>query len=777
MKKLLIAFAAGSIAAASCSHRPENVADFNNVVPLPREITASDGGDFRLSGSTVIAYPEGDSALASNARLLAGYLDKLTGFSPDTKGLEDGGTELRDAIVLQASLNDSNPEAYSLSVTADRVLIDGATPRGNFYGIQTLRKSIPSAGEQTVVFPSVDIYDYPRFPYRGAHFDVARHFFPLDSVKAFIDMIALHNINTFHWHLSDDQGWRIEIEKYPLLTEVGSVRKGTCIGRDFESSDSIPYGGFYTKEEARELVRYAAERHITVIPEIDLPGHMLAALTAYPSLGCTGGPYDLWQRWGVSEDLLCAGNDSTYTFIADVLGEIMDVFPSEYVHVGGDECPKVRWEACPKCQAAIKRLGIKADSHASAEEKLQSHVMTFAGKVLAGRGRKMIGWDEMLDGGLPAGAAVMSWRGVEGGVAAARAGHDAVMTPVSHCYFDYYQAIDRTNEPLAIGGYVPLEKVYGFEPVAACLNSDEAKHIKGVQANLWTEYIRTFSHVLYMELPRLAALSEVQWCDPQARDYAGFMRRLLQLVHQYDAWGYNYAHHIFDVQASLKPIPERHCFEVSFATVDDAPVHYTLDGTVPTEESPRYTTPVEITGTSVIKAVAVRPSFKSNVFEDSVVFHKAVACDVALANAPHSSYAAKGGGTLTDGKFGPETFNTGAWLGFNGADLVATIDLVDAVEVSSVAVNALVDTPNWIFDATDMEVETSVDGRQFVKAASATFPVAEKELCLISPHRLDFPAVKARYVRVTMGCLRKIPGWHGGAGHPGFLFVDEVVVE
>ena len=407
MKKLLIAFAAGSIAAASCSHRSENVADFNNVVPLPREITASDGGDFRLSGSTVIAYPEGDSALASNARLLAGYLDKLTGFSPDTKGLEDGGTELRDAIVLQASLNDSNPEAYSLSVTADRVLIDGATPRGNFYGIQTLRKSIPSAGEQTVVFPSVDIYDYPRFPYRGAHFDVARHFFPLDSVKAFIDMIALHNINTFHWHLSDDQGWRIEIEKYPLLTEVGSVRKGTCIGRDFESSDSIPYGGFYTKEEARELVRYAAERHITVIPEIDLPGHMLAALTAYPSLGCTGGPYDLWQRWGVSEDLLCAGNDSTYTFIADVLGEIMDVFPSEYVHVGGDECPKVRWEACPKCQAAIKRLGIKADSHASAEEKLQSHVMTFAGKVLAGRGRRMIGWDEMLDGGLPAGAAVM----------------------------------------------------------------------------------------------------------------------------------------------------------------------------------------------------------------------------------------------------------------------------------------------------------------------------------------------------------------------------------
>ncbi len=743
-----------------------------HLIPVPSRITSTDKGKYNFDSTEKIYIS--DCSLQNEAHELQKILRQRTGYPSEISLTHK---KQHKNIVLQIDTTLSHPEAYRLIITPQAICISGKKAAGIFYGIQTLRKSIPSAGEQTVVFPSVDIYDYPRFPYRGAHFDVARHFFPLDSVKAFIDMIALHNINTFHWHLSDDQGWRIEIEKYPLLTEVGSVRKGTCIGRDFESSDSIPYGGFYTKEEARELVRYAAERHITVIPEIDLPGHMLAALTAYPSLGCTGGPYDLWQRWGVSEDLLCAGNDSTYTFIADVLGEIMDVFPSEYVHVGGDECPKVRWEACPKCQAAIKRLGIKADSHASAEEKLQSHVMTFAGKVLAGRGRRMIGWDEMLDGGLPAGAAVMSWRGVEGGVAAARAGHDAVMTPVSHCYFDYYQAIDRTNEPLAIGGYVPLEKVYGFEPVAACLNSDEAKHIKGVQANLWTEYIRTFSHVLYMELPRLAALSEVQWCDPQARDYAGFTRRLLQLVHQYDAWGYNYAHHIFDVQASLKPIPERHCFEVSFATVDDAPVHYTLDGTVPTEESPRYTTPVEITGTSVIKAVAVRPSVKSNVFEDSVVFHKAVACDVALANAPHSSYAAKGGGTLTDGKFGPETFNTGAWLGFNGADLVATIDLVDAVEVSSVAVNALVDTPNWIFDATDMEVETSVDGRQFVKAASATFPVAEKELCLISPHRLDFPAVKARYVRVTMGCLRKIPGWHGGAGHPGFLFVDEVVVE
>lgn len=776
MKKLLIALAAGSIAAASCSHLPESIADYN-VIPLPREITAGNGEGFRLEPSTVIAYPEGDSALASNAAIFAGYLDKLTGSQLEVRGMTGDASSLRNAIVLEAALPDSNPEAYSISVSPDRIIIDGATARGNFYGIQTIRKAIPEAQRQTVLFPPVEIRDYPRFPYRGAHLDVARHFFPVDSVKAFIDMIALHNINTFHWHLSDDQGWRIEIKRYPLLTEIGSVRKGTCIGHDFESSDSIPYGGFFTAQEARDIVRYAAERHITVIPEIDLPGHMLAALTAYPELGCTGGPYDLWQRWGVSEDLLCAGNDSTYAFIAGVLNEIMDIFPSEYVHVGGDECPKMRWENCEKCQAAIKRLGLKSDSHSSAEEKLQSHVMTFAGKVLAKRGRRMLGWDEMLDGGLPEGAAVMSWRGVEGGIAAARAGHDVVMTPVSHCYFDYYQAMDRTGEPEAIGGYIPLEKVYAFEPVPDGFTPEEAAHVKGVQANLWTEYIPTMGQVFYMELPRLAALSEVQWRDVTDKDFSDFTRRLPQMMKQYDAWGYDYARHIFDVQASLLPDAANHSIKAKFSTVDDAPVYYTLDGSEPSENSIRYTSPVDITSTATIKAVAVRPSGPSKIFEDSVSFNKATACEVTLKNVPHSNYAGKGGATLTDGRFGPMAFNTGAWLGFHGLPLVATVDLGKIMPVESVSVNALVDTPNWIFDATDMTVETSADGQQFMEAASETYAAAAKDARLISSHRLTFPVVDARYVRVTMGTVHHIPAWHGGAGNPGFLFVDEIVVE
>lgn len=776
MKKLLIALAAGSIAAASCSHVPEVVADYN-VVPLPREISKGEGDGFRLSGSTVIAYPDGDSALASNAALFAGYVDKLTGRCPEIEAYDGDAQVLRDAIVLNAALADTNPEAYRISVCPERIIIDGATPRGNFYGIQTLRKSIPGAGRQTVLFPAAEIHDYPRFPYRGAHIDVARHFFSVDSVKAFIDMIALHNINTFHWHLSDDQGWRIEIGGYPRLTEIGSVRKGTCIGHDFESSDSIPYGGFYTADEAREIVRYATERHITVIPEIDLPGHMLAALTAYPELGCTGGPYELWQRWGVSDDLLCAGNDSTYAFIAGVLDGIMDIFPSEYVHVGGDECPKVRWENCARCQAAIRRLGLKSDAHSSAEEKLQSHVMTFAGEVLARRGRRMLGWDEMLDGGLPAGAAVMSWRGVEGGITAARAGHDVVMTPVSHCYFDYYQAADRSGEPEAIGGYIPLEKVYSFEPVPDAFSPAEAAHVKGVQANLWTEYIPTMGQVFYMELPRLAALSEVQWCARGERDFGGFARRLPQLMRQYDAWGYTYARHLFDVQASLRSDAGRHCIVAEFATVDGAPVHYTLDGSDPTEESLLYTAPVEISSTAVIKAAAVRPSGVGKVFTDSVSFNKATACGVELAFEPHSSYAAQGGATLTDGRFGPQTFNAGGWLGFHGVDCVATIDLGELTDVASVAANALVETGSWIFDATGMKVETSADGVRFVEAASASFPPLRSDMRMISPHRLDFPSVEARYVRVTMGAVRMLPTWHSGAGSPGFLFVDEIVVE
>ncbi len=534
------------LAVTSCSSRPEVVAEYN-IVPLPVEVTLQQGEGFKLSDKTVICYTAGDSALQKNAELLAEYLKTLTG---NTLKITDQ-TKDNNAIVLFADLKSDNSEAYQLTVNDKLITINGASAAGNYYGINTLRKSIIEAGDNDVLFPAVEISDEPRFAYRGTHLDVSRHFFPADSVKNYIDMMALHNVNTFHWHLTDDQGWRVEIKSRPELTAKGSVRPGTMVGTNFNVTDSIPHGGFYTQEELRDIVQYAADRHINVIPEIDLPGHMLAALKAYPELGCTGGPYELWQIWGVSDDVLCAGNDSTLTFIDDVLNEVMDIFPYEYIHIGGDECPKVRWKDCPKCQAKIKELGIKSDSHSTAEQKLQTYVMNHAAKTLADRNRKAIGWDEVLEGGTPQGTVIMSWRGLQGAIAAAESGHDAIMTPAHYCYFDYLQAPDSISDeqPLPYRTYLPIDTVYAFNPVPATLTPEQAKHILGAQANVWTEYMPTYSYVQYKTLPRLAAMSEVQWTDPSKKDFNNFKRRLNQLKNQYDAEGYNYAKFTFEEEA------------------------------------------------------------------------------------------------------------------------------------------------------------------------------------------------------------------------------------
>lgn len=533
---------AAGIALAGCNNRPEVAAEYN-IVPLPAEVTLQQGDGFKLSSKTVICYTAGDTALQKNAELLAGYLKTLTG--SDLR-ITDSPKD-NNAIVLLGGLKSDNPEAYTLTVTDKLITIDGASAAGNFYGINTLRKSIVAAGDNDVLFPAVEISDAPRFAYRGTHLDVSRHFFPADSVKRYIDMIALHNVNTFHWHLTDDQGWRMEIKSRPELTEKGAVRPGTMVGTDYNHTDSVPYGGFYTQEEIRDIIQYAADRHINIIPEIDLPGHMIAALKAYPELGCTGGPYEVWQVWGVSHDLLCAGNDSTLALIDDVLNEVIDVFPYEYVHVGGDECPKDRWKECAKCQAKIKELGLKSDAHSTAEQKLQTYVMNHAAQTLAARNRKAIGWDEVLEGGIPEGTVIMSWRGLQGAIDAAAAGHDAIMTPTKYCYFDYLQAPDSITDEqkLPYRTYLPIDTVYAFNPVPDSLTPEQAQHILGTQANVWTEYMATFPYVQYKVLPRLAALSEVQWTEPSKKDFADFKRRLAQLRNQYDAEGYNYAAFVF----------------------------------------------------------------------------------------------------------------------------------------------------------------------------------------------------------------------------------------
>lgn len=744
------------------------------VVPLPQEITEKQAQSFTLSGDVKIVYPEGNEAMRKNAEFLADYIREATG-----KCLAvEAGTAGRNKIALQLGLQSSNPEAYRLEVDGEGVVIDAPTEAGVFYGIQTLRKSLPLVKGANVVLPAVEINDFPRFAYRGAHFDVSRHFFPIDSVKKFVDMLALHNINRLHWHISDDQGWRIEIKKYPELTTKGAQRKETVIGRNSGKYDGKPYGGFYTQEEARELVAYAKDRHITVIPEIDLPGHMQAALTAYPELGCTGGPYDVWTLWGVSEDVLCAGSDKTLDFIDGVLAEIIEMFPSEYIHIGGDECPKVRWEKCPKCQARIKALKLKKDARHTAEEKLQSFIISHAEKFLNDHGRQIIGWDEILEGGLAPNATVMSWRGTAGGIEAAKLKHDVIMTPNTYMYFDYYQSKDVEHEPLAIGGYVPLEKVYSFEPFAPSLTPEEQKYIIGVQANLWTEYMPEYKQVEYMELPRLSALAEVQWTMPEKKNYDDFIARIPSMLNIYQMKGYNFARHLYDVKVEILPDYDAGALKVELSTVGDADIYYTLDGSEPTTASSKYTGAFDVKGNADFKAVAVRPSGNSRVASEKIEFTKSTTKPITMLQPINKAYQFNGAGVLVDGLKGNGNYKTGRWIAFYKNDMEAVIDLGEPAEITKVSVNTCVEKGDWVFDARGMTVQVSEDGKNYTKVASEEYPAMKADdRNGVYTHTLTFDPVKARFVKVLALSEAKIPAWHGGKGNPGFLFVDEISVD
>lgn len=408
-------------------------------------------------------------------------------------------------------------EGYEMTIGTDGVLVRAPEPAGAFYAAKTLEQLLWHQRE----LPAMHIVDRPRFAWRGMMLDCCRHFFPIAFVKRFIDWLALHKFNRFHWHLTEDQGWRIEIKKYPRLTQVGAVRKQSMVGRYSDNRfDGKPYGGYYTQDEIRDVVAYAKARFITVMPEIEMPGHALASLAAHPENSCTGGPFEVGVKWGVYEDIYCAGQERTFEFLQDVLTEVLDLFPSEYVHIGGDEAPKTRWKACAKCQRRIKAEGL-ADEH-----ELQSYFVGRIGKWLAERGRRLVGWDEILEGGLPAGATVMSWRGENGGIAAARAGHDVIMAPTTYTYFDYYQSKNTDSEPIAIGGFLPLQTVYGYDPIPAVLTPEQAPRVLGAQAQIWTEYIPTTSQVEYMAFPRMCALSEVLWTPVERKSYEGFLQRL-----------------------------------------------------------------------------------------------------------------------------------------------------------------------------------------------------------------------------------------------------------
>ena len=533
------------------------------VVPLPQSIQMQKGEPFLLSNDQVqILAPE---TLMGEAAFLQAYLKDVTG---QTFSIVSKREKRKTYIELTISPNITESEGYVLTINKKGVTIAGGSAAGVFYGIQTLRKSLASidkAAATSSIFhlPSSIITDAPRFSWRGMHLDCSRHFWSVDFVKKFIDLLALHNMNVFHWHLTDDQGWRIEIKKWPKLTEVGSQRSGTIIGTNSDLDDGIPYGGYYAQAELREVVAYAAARHITIVPEIDMPGHMLAALAAYPELGCTGGPYQVGHYWGVYKDVLCVGNPRVYEFVQDVLTEVMDIFPSKVIHIGGDETPSEKWQYCKKCnEIYIKKTlegrvagQVEGDSDGPRtmpeypyEEMVRSVLQPyFTNKVfniLASKGRRALGWDEILDGA-PQDAMIMSWRGTAPGAKAAETGHDVVMTPTTHCYFDYQQVEDTQFEPSRCGGFIPIERVYSLDPAPDSLSVEARSHILGTQANLWAEYMTNEQMVEYQALPRMSALAEVQWTQPERKDYKAFLQRLTRFTSLFECYHYTYAKHLW----------------------------------------------------------------------------------------------------------------------------------------------------------------------------------------------------------------------------------------
>ncbi len=546
MKKL--AFAVCLLLAVGCN---SNQVSELQIVPAPKSVKMA-GGALSLKGISICCDQAMDPASVEAVKQFADRLS-LVGGRECTVGEGRGLNFVQDAAVA--------PEGYEIRVRRSGAEVRASDFNGFIYAIQTLKQMLGAAvygtepdPDAVLAIPCCEIEDAPRFGYRGLMLDCCRHFFSVDEVKKVLDAMAVFKLNRFHWHLSEDQGWRIQIDKYPRLTEVGAWRDGTMVGGDWKSNDGIRYGGFYTKDQIRDIIAYAAERGITIVPEIDLPGHMQAALASYPELGCKGSkpqPYKVWTIWGVSKQVLNVGNEKTMRFLEDVLGEVADLFPGEYIHIGGDECPRDEWKTDPVCQAKIRELGLKDADGVSAESRLQNYVTARMQNFLAGKGKKIIGWDEILEGELAEGATVMSWRGTKGGIKAAGMGYDVVMTPTTYCYLDYIQSTDMDHEPFSIThqwetpetvgkSAVTLEKLYGYEPLAE-IPEEAQKHILGVQCNLWTEYIATPEHLEYMLFPRVLALSELQWCDPDRKDFDRFKASLAaNALPILDALGVNY---------------------------------------------------------------------------------------------------------------------------------------------------------------------------------------------------------------------------------------------
>ncbi|MDE6215661.1 family 20 glycosylhydrolase, partial [Bacteroides sp.] len=742
-----------------------------SVIPLPQEVVETpSAAPFVINSSTTICYEEGNEKLASTARLLADYIREVTG--TEVKTATKAG---KNSIVLRTDPSIGHKEGYELNVTADAVTLTGATEAGVFYGCQTIHKALPITGGKALAsLPAGEVKDFPQYNYRGFMIDVGRHFFSKEYLKKLIDVMALHNINYFHWHLTEDQGWRIEIKKYPKLTEIGSYRKATMIAWGSDEDDGTPVSGYYTQEDAKEIVAYAAERFITVIPEIDMPGHMLAALASYPELGCTGGPYETAIRFGVFKEVLCGGNPKTLQFAKDVVNELMDIFPdAPYIHIGGDECPKAEWEKCPKCQAKIKELGLRDTKEHSKENQLQVYFMSEVQKEIAKRGKKMLAWDEILEGNPnPETTTVMAWTSAGASVKAARLGHHTIVCPISHLYFSN-PGYNRLK------GISSVERVYTFEPQSEKLTLEEKKNIIGVQGCIWTEWTKDSLKMEWQMMPRIAALSELQWGNPAKKDLGGFLKRLR---HQLDLYGVHSCHYkedIEDVTISVSPKGQDGAAVVELSTFDNAPVYYTLDGSEPTDQSQLYTEPFTINQTATIKARAIRNGRASNIAEETLTYNLATMRPITLQCEPDERYTYQGADLLVNGLEGNDNYRSGRYIGIYGQDFDATVDLQEAKEISSVSLGTYLVPGDYIFGLSGLEIYGSNDGSTYNKIASKTIPVLEKgsKNNVLKRDTISFDKVQARYVRIVGKKTPELPKWHPGAGKQAYLFLDEIAID
>ena len=771
------------------------------IIPQPKSIIQpTTAGSFSINAATQIVLEGSNMTNAVNFfnnYLQRFYLIKLKVVNTSTS---------KNVIRLNFErLDNEIPGAYNMKVDDKGVYIAGDNEDGVFYGIQTLIQLLPvpdpgikmSLTKLDIRYVTVE--DAPRFAYRGLHLDVGRHFMPVDFIKKYIDYLALHKMNYFHWHLTEDQGWRIEIKKYPKLTSVGGWRNGTIIGRyPGNGNDGKKYGGFYTQQQIKEIVKYASDRYITVVPEIEMPGHSSAAIAAYPELSCfpkepsikyfpkqcvwsgDSSGKQVQQTWGVFDDVFCAGQEKTFTFLQDVMNEVLALFPSKYIHVGGDECPKENWKRCPSCQQRMK------DNKLKDEHELQSYFIQRMEKYLNKKGRILIGWDEILEGGLAPKAVVMSWRGEQGGIDAAKQNHDVIMTPGNPVYFDHSQS--ENEDSITIGGYNPIEKVYSYEPVPKELNDEQAKHVLGSQANIWTEYMKNTSKVEYMLLPRLSALCEVLWSpkekkNPIATGWTDFTKRLMVQFKRYDFWKANYSKAYFGLKATILPAEDHKGVLWKLESNNkEARINYSKTLTINDPPNPpafnAYTGPVPILISGEYSGWSMENGIRRpNTIKQNFTFNKATGKKITVSSEVSKNYPGDGAFTLVNGVVNEKGLNKSKeFLGFSGNNCEAIIDLGNSQTISSVAVNLLSSPSSWIWRPKSAEVFGSGDGQTWNSLKRTDVFDETKNGSGKGKMTMSFKDTNAQYVKVVVTNWGKIPDGNPGAGNNAWLFVDEIEV-